>query len=172
LICELDKAWLVSQAQASHGLGSVQGNLFDFVAAPESVLALSVFDLHPVARPNHNPNSFSARIARVSSHEPDQKKRDGGACGTSQERGWILFTRDQAREQCKGNQTTALASHGLGRPLLAHIKHTLNQHLMHICSLNEGNQSTWPYMCWPGQPEPQGRIQPIASGSTDPDNFS
>jgi hypothetical protein len=47
LICELCKAWLVSQAQASHDLArSVQGSLFDFVAALEPVLALFVFDLH------------------------------------------------------------------------------------------------------------------------------
>jgi hypothetical protein len=52
LICELCKAWLVSQAQASHDLArSVQGSLFDFVAALEPVLALSVFDLHLAARP-------------------------------------------------------------------------------------------------------------------------
>jgi hypothetical protein len=44
-----------------------------------------------------------------------------------------LLPRDQAREQFKGNQTAALASHGLGRPLLAHIKHT---------------RSGWRRCCW------------------------
>jgi hypothetical protein len=56
LICELGKAWLVS-----HVLRSVQDSLFDFLAALEPVLVLSVFDLHPAARPNHNPSSFPSQ---------------------------------------------------------------------------------------------------------------
>jgi hypothetical protein len=63
LICELCKTWLVSQARASHGLArSVQGSLFDFIAALEPVITFFVFDLDPAAWPNHNPNSFLCLI--------------------------------------------------------------------------------------------------------------
>jgi hypothetical protein len=81
LICELCKAWLVSQAQASHDLArSVQGSLFDFVAALEPVLALSVFDLHLAARPNHNPRYFpiqnrSRELARARPRKNEMEER-------------------------------------------------------------------------------------------------
>jgi hypothetical protein len=71
----------VCQAQASHDLArSVQDSLFDFVAALEPVLALSVFDLHPAARPNHNPSSFpgqnrSRELARARPRKNKMEER-------------------------------------------------------------------------------------------------
>jgi hypothetical protein len=71
----------VSQARASHGLArSVQGSLFDFIAALEPVLTLFVFDLDTAAWPNHNPSSFpsqnrSRELARAGPRKNEMEER-------------------------------------------------------------------------------------------------
>jgi hypothetical protein len=94
----------VSQAQTSHDLArSVQGSLFDFVAALEPVLALSVFDLHPAARSNHNPRSFpsqnrSRELARARLRKNEMEER--GARAKRENEFCFLVTRlgNSARE--------------------------------------------------------------------------